>query len=130
MKPEAFAFSEEWKTPVFFRATTRVDHGYESIEVKDPSEYEIHKAEGFVKDSSKWVIFPALSVRSHARIEERNAGLSVTLSDYRRNFILPACGTYDGVSGRKPALRRENCRFIRRFLSMKKKKLNVFASCA
>ena len=114
MIQEAFAFSEEWKTPVFFRATTRIDHGYESIEVKDPSEYEIHKAEGFVKDSSKWVIFPALSVRSHARIEERNAGLSVTLSDYRRNFILPACGTYDGVSGRKPALRRENCRFIRK----------------
>ena len=96
MIQEAFAFSEEWGTPVFFRATTRVDHGYESIEVKDPSEYEIHKAEGFVKDSSKWVIFPALSVRSHARIEERNAGLSVTLSDYRRNFILPACGAYAG----------------------------------
>ena len=96
MIQEAFAFSEEWKTPVFFRATTRIDHGYESIEVKDPSEYEIHKAEGFVKDPSKWVIFPALSVRSHARIEERNAGLSVSLSDYRRNFILPACGAYAG----------------------------------
>ena len=96
MIQEAFAFSEEWKTPVFFRATTRIDHGYESIELKDPSEYEIHKAEGFVKDPSKWVIFPALSVRSHARIEERNAGLSVSLSDYRRNFILPACGAYAG----------------------------------
>ena len=96
MIQEAFAFSEEWKTPVFFRATTRIDHGYESIEVKDPSEYEIHKAEGFVKDPSKWVIFPALSVRSHDRIEERNAGLSVSLSDYRRNFILPACGAYAG----------------------------------
>ena len=96
MIQEAFAFSEEWKTPVFFRATTRIDHGYESIEVKDPSEYEIHKAEGFVKDPSKWVIFPALSVRSHARIEERNAGMSVSLSDYRRNFILPACGAYAG----------------------------------
>ncbi|MDO5703170.1 MAG: indolepyruvate ferredoxin oxidoreductase subunit alpha, partial [Lachnospiraceae bacterium] len=28
MIQEAYLFSEEWKTPVFFRATTRIDHGY------------------------------------------------------------------------------------------------------
>ena len=93
---EAFAYSEEWKTPVLFRATTRVDHGYESIEVADPGEYEQHQAEGFQKDSSRWVIFPKLSVKNHALIEQRNAQLSRTLSEYPRNFVLPAAGRYAG----------------------------------
>ena len=94
MIQEAFAFSEEWKTPVFFRATTRVDHGYESIEVADQGEYAVHRAEGFVKDSSRWVIFPKLSVKNHAMIEKRNAQLSETLSGYHRNYVLPASGRY------------------------------------
>ena len=94
MMKEAFAFSEEWKTPVFFRATTRVDHGYESIEVPEASEYEKHEAEGFIKDASRFVIFPKLSVKNHALIEKRNAKLSGILSEYPRNFILPASGKY------------------------------------
>ncbi len=85
MIQEAFAFSEKYHTPVFFRATTRVDHGYEAIDVKDPDEYEKHPFEGFVKDPSRWVIFPRLSVVNHAKIEQRNAELTDTLSDYRRN---------------------------------------------
>ena len=93
MMKEAFAFSEAWGTPVFFRATTRVDHGYESIDVPEPSEYERHSAEGFVKDASRFVIFPRLSVKNHALIEKRNAGLSEKLSEYSRNFVLPAKDT-------------------------------------
>ncbi len=87
MIQEAFAFSEEYHTPVFFRATTRVDHGYEAIDVADPEEYAEHEYEGFVKDASKWVIFPRLSVVNHAKIEQRNAQLSETLSNYPRNRI-------------------------------------------
>ncbi len=90
MMKEAFDFSEKWGTPVFFRATTRVDHGYESIEIPDVEEYEKHEAEGFIKDPSRFVIFPRLSVKNHALIEKRNAELSKTLSEYPRNFILPA----------------------------------------
>ena len=89
MIQEAFDFSEKYHTPVFFRATTRIDHGYEAIVIKDEGEYVRHEAEGFIKDSSKWVIFPRLSVRNHALIEARNADLSTTLSDYPRNYILP-----------------------------------------
>ena len=89
---EAFEFSETYHTPVFFRATTRVDHGYEAIDVKDPEEYKQHEFEGFIKDSSRWVIFPRLSVINHAKIEKRNQELSDTLSDYPRNFILPGTG--------------------------------------
>ena len=88
MIQEAFDFSEKYKTPVFFRATTRIDHGYEGILIKDPQEYLRHEAEGFIKDSSRWVIFPRLSVRNHALIEKRNEELSDTLSEYQRNRII------------------------------------------
>ncbi len=92
MIQEAFDFSEKYGTPVFFRATTRVDHGYEAIMVKDPEEYIVHKPEGFVKDSSRWVIFPRLSVQNHARIEKRNEELKDILSGYHRNRIVPEPG--------------------------------------
>ena len=88
MIQEAFDFSEEYGTPVIFRATTRVDHGYEAISVKDPEEYKVHTPEGFVKDSSRWVIFPRLSVKNHALIEKRNDKLTSVLSKYHRNVIV------------------------------------------
>ena len=87
MVQEAFEFSEKYHTPVFLRPTTRIDHGYEAIEVKDPSEYKKISPEGFVKDANRWVIFPKLSVRNHALIEERNDALSKEFSEYPRNYI-------------------------------------------
>ena len=92
MIQEAFDFSSKYKTPVFFRATTRVDHGYEAVEVKDPEEYYVNKYEGFVKDPSRWVIFPRLSVKNHALIEKRNAELKDVFSEYSRNTIVTAPG--------------------------------------
>jgi indolepyruvate ferredoxin oxidoreductase alpha subunit len=95
MIQEAFDFSEKHGTPVFLRATTRVDHGYEAIDVKDPAEYRQTSPEGFVKDPSRWVIFPRLSLRNHALIEKRNADFSDLLSEYPRNRIVresqPGC---------------------------------------
>ena len=90
MIQEAFEYSEKYHTPVLFRPTTRIDHGYASIEVKDPEEYSVNVTEGFVKDSSKWVIFPKLSYKAHIDIEERNAKLADTFSDYELNRISPA----------------------------------------
>lgn len=87
MVQDAFRLSEEHGTPVLLRPTTRIDHAYETIEVKDEGEWATHEVEGFVKDSGRWVIFPRLSVASHARIEARNAQLSVTLSRYEGNFV-------------------------------------------
>lgn len=92
MVQEAFELSERLGTPVFFRATTRVDHGYESIEVADQDEWKHNQPEGFVKDPSRWVIFPRLSVVNHAKIEARNAALSDEFSNYSRNFIVPEAG--------------------------------------
>ena len=100
MIQEAFAFSEKYGTPVFFRPTTRIDHGYEAITIKDPEEYEVNHPEGFRKDPSRWVIFPKLSLKNHARIEKRNQELSDTLSGYHRNRILEekVPGTKKGIA--------------------------------
>lgn len=90
MAKAAFELSERLGTPVFLRPTTRVDHGYEAIEVEDESEWRQTAPEGFVRDPSRWVIFPRLSVANHAKIEQRNAELGKELGDTRFNFIVPA----------------------------------------
>ena len=86
---EAFELSEKYHTPVLFRPTTRVCHGYASITVKDEDEFKTNKPEGFVRDPSKWVIFPRLSYNAHINIEARNVTLSEELSSYSRNLIIP-----------------------------------------
>lgn len=93
MVGEAFSLSERLGTPVILRATTRIDHGYEAVEVADETERLHHAPEGWVRDPKRWVIFPALSVRSHAAIERRNRALEDELSSYARNEIVePASG--------------------------------------
>lgn len=91
MVQEAFEYSERYKTPVFLRPTTRVCHGYASIDVKDTEEYTVHTAEGFVKDSGRWVIFPRLSYQNHMKIEARNTELAEVFSGYPRNKIYETC---------------------------------------
>lgn len=100
MVQEAFELSERLGSPVFLRPTTRVDHGYEAIEVADKDEWLRPQAEGFVKDSSRWVIFPRLSTANHAKIERRNEQLSDEFSDSRFNFVLSEQGDPD-ADGRR-----------------------------
>lgn len=90
MVQEAFEYSEKYGTPVFFRSTTRVSHGYASIQVKDVEEYKNVEPEGFVKDTKRWVIFPKLSYQAHINIEARNEELAKVFSHYKRNLLLPA----------------------------------------
>lgn len=90
MVQEAFEYSEKYGTPVFFRSTTRVSHGYASIQVKDVEEYKNVEPEGFVKDTKRWVIFPKLSYQAHINIEARNEELTKVFSQYKRNLLLPA----------------------------------------
>lgn len=94
MIQEAYEYSEKYHTPVFLRPTTRVCHGYASILVKDEQEYTIHKPEGFIKDSKRWVIFPKLSYQNHKKIEERNVQISKDFSSYNKNQIFKGSGTY------------------------------------
>lgn len=67
----AFEVSEKYNTPVIFRPTTRVCHGYASIDVKDKEEYTVHTPDGFSKDTNRWVIFPRTSYANHKMIENR-----------------------------------------------------------
>ena len=90
MVQEAFEYSEKYGTPVFFRSTTRVSHGYASIQVKDVEEYKNIEPEGFVKDTKRWVIFPKLSYQAHINIEARNEELTKVFSHYKRNLLIPA----------------------------------------
>ena len=92
MMCEAFGLSEELGCPVIVRPTTRVDHGYEDVLVAEPEEWARHEAEGFVRDPSRWVIFPALSVRAHAAIEKRDAELAKRFSGYARNAVMQTAG--------------------------------------
>ena len=92
MMGEAFALSEELGCSVIVRPTTRVDHGYEDVEVADACEWRVNEPEGFVRDPSRWVIFPALSVRAHAAIEKRDAELAKRLSGYERNTVTQPMG--------------------------------------
>ena len=90
MVQDAFALSEMERTPVLLRPTTRVCHGYASIEVKEPADRLACVPEGFVKDPSRWVIFPRLSFEAHRAIEARNARLAAELSAYAPNRVVPA----------------------------------------
>ncbi len=96
MIQEAMEFSERYHTPVLFRPTTRVCHAYASIDVKDENECTSNVPEGFVKDPSKWVIFPRLSFRNHAEIEKRNESISEEFSSYARNAV---CGNKSSRRG-------------------------------
>lgn len=85
MMLDAFELSEKYGTPVLFRPTTRICHGYASIQIRESAEK--HEIEGFIKDTRRWVIFPRTSYLNHLKIEERNDKLSETLSDYKLNRI-------------------------------------------
>lgn len=88
MMIEAFELSEKYGTPVFFRPTTRICHGYASIDIADADEIKKNKPEGFVKDSSRWVIFPRLSNANHKKIEARNVQIASEFSAYDGNEII------------------------------------------
>ncbi len=86
MIQDAFKLSEKYHTPVILRPTTRVCHGYAPVTYED--NYQVKEYEGFKKDSSRWVIFPALSRKNHALMEERNQEYGENLSSYQFNSII------------------------------------------
>ncbi len=93
MIQEAFEFSEKHHTPVIFRSTTRVCHGYAGIDVKDTAEYRQPNEAHFEKGPN-WVIFPRLSYANHRMIEQRNVEIADEFSAYERNRIFAASGSF------------------------------------
>ena len=86
MMGDAFEYSEKYQTPVLIRPTTRVCHGCASIELL--TKIERPEPEGFVKDTTRWVIFPRLSYQNHIKIEERQPVLGEDLSQLPYNKII------------------------------------------
>lgn len=85
MIQDAFAYSEKYSTPVLFRPTTRVCHSCADIQLHETP--TVHKPEGFVKDTMRWVIFPRTSYLNHIKLEERTPVLSKDFSAYRFNQL-------------------------------------------
>ena len=81
---DAFDVSEKYRTPVLFRPTTRVCHGYATVNL-DENRNEV-KPEGFIKDP-KWAIFPRLSYQNHLKLEARQPVLGEEFSSYRFNAV-------------------------------------------
>ncbi|MBQ4340783.1 MAG: indolepyruvate ferredoxin oxidoreductase subunit alpha [Firmicutes bacterium] len=85
MIQDAFEYSEKYGEPVFMRPTTRICHGYQTIELS--TEAEEREVEGFVKDSDRWVIFPKLSYNNHIKLEKKLVEISEDFNTYRFNTV-------------------------------------------
>ena len=84
MVQDAFEYSEKYGKPVFMRPTTRICHGYQTVEID--GEINTKQAEGFEKDP-KWVIFPRLSYQNHIALEKKLVEMSEDLEGYRFNTV-------------------------------------------
>lgn len=69
MMKAAFDLSERYRTPVIVRPTTRVCHSSTFVDV--PEHTQGRAISGFVKDDSRFVIFPARSTRGHHEVLDR-----------------------------------------------------------
>ena len=96
MVGEAFAYSEQYGTPVLLRPTTRVCHGCATVDFGEAAAER--EPEGFVKDTGRWVIFPRLSYQNHIKIEERTVELSHLFSTCRYNTVEGKDGLKKGVA--------------------------------
>lgn len=112
MIQDAYEFSEKYNVPVLFRPTTRICHGYETIELETMATEEqnvdktvsegagrnngakqqnsVHAIEGFVKDSKRWVIFPRLSYANHKALAHKMEDIAKDFSDYHFNTLTGA----------------------------------------
>lgn len=96
MIQDAFEYSEKYGKPVFFRPTTRVCHGYQTVDISD--ERRINKPEGFIKDTARWVIFPRTSFLNHQKLEKMMVDLSVDFSTYRFNQVTGTAARKKGIA--------------------------------
>lgn len=77
MMQAAFDLSEQYKTPVIMRPTTRVCHASTFFDVTESTQAKPVPEEGFQRDS-RWVIFPKRAFEGHGEINERLRKIAVT----------------------------------------------------
>lgn len=68
----AFDLSEQFDTPVFVRLSTRVSHSQSLVE---PGEREVHEIKPYRKNIAKHVMMPAMAIKRHVLVEERESRL-------------------------------------------------------
>jgi indolepyruvate ferredoxin oxidoreductase alpha subunit len=70
----AYRISEQYKTPVMIRPTTRVCHARQDVEPKPF--HSAHRKPDFVKDPARWAATPKFRFRLHGELEERIGALA------------------------------------------------------
>jgi indolepyruvate ferredoxin oxidoreductase alpha subunit len=88
MIADAFAFSEKYRRPVILRPTTRICHGYASVELR--ADLERNPPGGFQKSGGRWVIFPPLAYRNHTKLEAELIRMETDFSAYPGNLLTGA----------------------------------------
>ena len=74
MTREAFAFSEEYRTPVILRPTTRVCHARQVVEV--PALDAVIAGPDFRRDASRWAATPGPRLALHRELNDKIARMS------------------------------------------------------
>jgi indolepyruvate ferredoxin oxidoreductase alpha subunit len=81
-----FALSETFQTPVLLRLTTRICHVKSIV---TPGQRQNHRASGFVKDPSRWVMTPAGAAPRIPWMFEREKQLQAAAHDSPFNRVAP-----------------------------------------
>lgn len=84
MIKDAYEYSEKYCTPVIFRPTTRICHGYSSMELPH---HAVKTVKGNFEKNTKWSIFPRLSYLNHVELEKKIPAISDDFSKYRYNWV-------------------------------------------
>lgn len=85
MMADAYALSERYSTPVFFRPTTRICHANAAIDVDSVAQQP--RVDGDFPRDGKRAIFPRTSYLAHLRIEDEMEKLADELCNYKYNTI-------------------------------------------
>jgi indolepyruvate ferredoxin oxidoreductase alpha subunit len=83
----AIDISERWKTPVLFRATTRVCHSY--TVVQPGSRRDAPKPANFVRDLKSRVMVPGHARPAHKRLRQKLSEMAAWNEDCALNKIVP-----------------------------------------
>ncbi len=85
----AFAFSEEFDTPVFLRTTTRLSHSKGVVEVDEDAPPPQRHATGFAKDSAKYVMIPGNARGRRVVLERRLQAMAAAAETHPANRVDP-----------------------------------------
>ena len=80
----AFELSEQFDVPFFIRLSTRVSHSQSLVELGERKNIEVKPYE---KDITKTVMMPAMAIKRHVVVEERQASLVKFAEESPLNFV-------------------------------------------